>query len=192
MYKYILSVAICFVLLSSCEPNTATPEPEFPLVQQPSDGQDGDPVPSPGDAVPDSVLESLLSEINTLRTTGCSCGENLMKAAVALRWNSQLYAAALAHAADMQARSYFSHTSPDGENVYHRLTRAGYISDAWRVISYGENIAYGDFDVPTLVEKWIESPSHCVNLMRETYRETAIAHAGRYWVQVFGARREDP
>ena len=43
------------------------------------------------------------------------------------------------------------------------------------------------------VQRWIDSPSHCVNLMQASYTEMALAFAvnpksegGIYWVQVFG------
>src|SRR5690606_15475621 len=89
----------------------------------------------------DSNAALALAEVNALRQKGCECGDVTMPPTSKVAWNAELYDAALAHAKDMHIHNYFSHTSPSGENVYHRLTAAGYISDAKGILTYGENIA---------------------------------------------------
>ncbi|MGK6349990.1 CAP domain-containing protein [Parapedobacter sp. DT-150] len=190
MLKRVVQAIIClFVVLSSCEPRAdEVLEPLMPTSPGATEQPDGY---LPQDTIAtDSIAVLALAEINAWRQKGCDCGDQHMPpTASKVTWNARLYDAALAHARDMQANNYFSHTSPSGENVYHRLVTAAYISDASEVLSYGENIAFGKFDLKTVIQKWLASPSHCVNIMRDSYREMAIAHEGNYWVQVFGGRR---
>ncbi|SEK18740.1 CAP domain-containing protein [Parapedobacter koreensis] len=191
MLKYLTQAAIClFVLVSACEPNSS--ESLEPVPTEPKDIPSGKEDDDSSDTLieTDSTIILALAEVNALRQKGCNCGDQTMPSTSKVTWNAALYAAALAHAKDMQLNDYFNHTSPSGENVYHRLIKAGYISTSSAVLAYGENIAFGKFDTETAVQKWFESPSHCANLMRDTYKEMAIAHDGNYWVQVFGAKRE--
>lgn len=190
MLKYVASTAFCvFALLSACEPNgseSMEPVTEKGSAISPGNGQTGQ-----GNNIIDldsSAVEAL-AEVNHWRQQGCECGDVSMPATTKVTWNNELYKAALAHAKDMHANNYFSHTSPAGENVYNRLLQSGYIDDSRSILTYGENIAFGNFDLQTAVKKWLDSPSHCANLMRASYREMAIAHDGNYWVQVFGATR---
>ena len=192
MLKQLVPVVSCLLaLLSACEPNVS--ESLEAVVPQESPGislggEKKDPTESPTET--DTTIRLALDAVNTLRQAGCHCGTDPYPASGNLTWNTQLYEAALAHAKDMHVHNYFSHTSPSGENIYHRLVASGYISAAGDVLTYGENIAFGDFDVEAAVQKWLGSPSHCANMMRDTYQEMAIAHDGNYWVQLFGAKRK--
>src|SRR5690606_22957492 len=191
MLKYVAFITFCvFALLAACEPNgSESMEPVTKSTPDIPSGSGQSAVPDDG-ADLDSNAILALAEVNNWRQKGCTCGDVLLPATVKVRWNSKLYQAALAHAKDMRANNYFSHTSPTGENVYNRLVQSGYIEDSRSVLTYGENIAFGDFDLETAVRKWLDSPSHCTNLMRDSYREMAIAHDGNYWVQVFGVVRD--
>jgi len=181
-------VSCVFALLSACEPNgSESIEPVIEQEQVPSDkesSQQDDMV------VLDSSAVRALAEVNAWRQKGCQCGDVSVPATAKVTWNNKLYEAALAHAKDMYQNNYFSHTSLSGENVYNRLVRSGYIEDSRSILTYGENIAFGNFDLKAAIQKWLDSPSHCANLMRDSYREMAIAHDGNYWVQVFGATRD--
>lgn len=192
MLKQLLPAVSCLLaLLSACEPNVS--ESLEPIVPTESTGSlagtDND-APADPPSETDTAIVAALAAVNKLRQAGCNCGTEPYPATGKLVWNARLFEAALHHAKDMHAQNYFSHTSPSGENVYHRLVASGYISAAGDVLTYGENIAFGDFDLNTAVQKWLESPSHCANMMRDTYQEIAIAHDGNYWVQVFGAKRK--
>ena len=190
MLKYLVSITLCvFALLSSCEPNDN--ETMEPVTENPSSTLPPAKNTSKNDfSNLDSNAILALAEVNAWRQKGCNCGDVNMPATTKVTWNSQLYEAALAHAKDMKANNYFSHTSPSGENVYNRLIQSGYVEDGRSLLTYGENIAFGDFDLKMAVKKWLDSPSHCANLMRDSYQEMAIAHEGGYWVQVFGATRD--
>lgn len=192
MLKQLLPAAsFLLALIFACEPNV-NESLEPALTKDPPGSSQGnapnDPTDSPTET--DTAIVLALTAVNTLRQAGCDCGTDAYPATGKLVWNAQLYEAALNHAKDMHAHTYFSHTSPAGENVYHRLVASGYISDASDILTYGENIAFGDFNLTAAVQKWLTSPSHCANMMRSTYQEMAIAHDGNYWVQVFGAKRK--
>lgn len=189
MLRYVVLLAYCvFALLAACEPNGS--ESIEPVIEQAHVPADKELSRQDEAEVPDSSAARALSEVNEWRQKGCKCGEVSMPATVKLTWNNKLYEAALAHAKDMYQNNYFSHTSPSGENVYNRFVRSGYIEDSRSILTYGENIAFGNFDLKGAIRKWLDSPSHCANLMRDSYREMAVAHNGSYWVQVFGAVRE--
>ncbi|RZJ16017.1 MAG: CAP domain-containing protein [Haliea sp.] len=141
-----------------------------------------------GDA---GVQSDVLRLVNAARARERRCGDKLAAAAPPLAMNSQLQAAALAHADDMARHDYFEHAGRDGATAAERASRAGY---AWRTI--GENIAAGQADAATVVASWLKSPGHCVNLMSPRFREMGVAfavnrqsRAGIYWAQVFGASR---
>ena len=191
MFKYLVPAVFClFVLLSACEPMAH--ESVEPLDEQNLDTTKPQASGNKDDDQPvetDSTIILALATVNKLRESGCDCGDESMPSTSKLGWDAKLYDAALAHAKDMHAHNYFSHTGKNGDNIYQRLTQSGYITNTTNILAYGENIAFGNFDLEIVVQKWLESPSHCVNMMRESYQEMAIAHSGNYWVQVFGARR---
>jgi uncharacterized protein YkwD len=81
--------------------------------------------------------------------------------------------AGLAHSADMVARRYFAHESPEGEGPAERVRRAGYIRHAhsWRV---GEVLLWTRGEPLTAaraVQLWLESPSHRRILLSPRYRD---------------------
>jgi uncharacterized protein YkwD len=117
-----------------------------------------------------------------------------------LKSNRRLRAAARAHASNMVANHFFSHTDPGGRDALARIKAARYMgrSQNWMV---GENIASGQGDLGTprsIVSAWINSPGHRRNLLNRRYRETGLALApgtpsassgdGGTWAQEFGQR----
>ncbi|HEV7505121.1 MAG TPA: CAP domain-containing protein [Thermoanaerobaculia bacterium] len=105
--------------------------------------------------------------------------------------NAKLDQAAQRHAADMLARHYFAHESPEGHSVRERSKDAGY---DWRAI--GENIAEGQTSVAEVMTTWMHSPGHRRNILDRNFKEFGVGLAlgksgGGYkveWVQTFGAR----
>ncbi|MFI8189165.1 CAP domain-containing protein [Streptomyces sp. NPDC085946] len=98
-----------------------------------------------------------------------------------------LTAAAQAHSADMVARDFYSHTSPDGGRPWDRAAAAG---SARR--SIGENIACGQRSPAEVVEGWMNSPGHRANILGPGFTHIGIGfagggRAGTYWTQLFGA-----
>lgn len=88
-----------------------------------------------------------------------------------LQATERLNSAAQAHAEDMLERSYYSHTSPEGETVSNRYRDRG--GSRWKKVA--ENIARcaGCPTVPTservsdFQEGWMNSPGHRQNILAE-------------------------
>ncbi|MFN0121467.1 MAG: CAP domain-containing protein [Blastocatellia bacterium] len=110
----------------------------------------------------------------------------------ALQMAEDLRGVARAHSADMQARGYFAHVSPEGKDLRFRITRQGIAN--WRVLA--ENIAYNcgyEDPVQAAVEAWLNSPGHRRNIFSEKLTEAAIgvsiSETGRvYFTHVFVTR----
>ena len=124
---------------------------------------------------------NMLSEVNTLRTEGCICGDVKMPAVAPLQWNSDLSSSADRHAFDMQTEKFFNHKGSDNSKVGDRSFDAGY---SWNAIA--ENIAYVSGEISDVMEGWQKSPNHCKQMMSSDYTELGAAQRGEYWVQVFG------
>ena len=133
----------------------------------------------------------VLQLTNAARAQARNCGPDSFAATTPLTYNAALEQAALAHADDMAAKNYFSHTSQDGRTLRERIDATGY---SWSTI--GENIAAGQATAEIVVQGWIDSPGHCRNIMNPAFRELGVGYTPAsggtyrtYWVQNFGARR---
>ncbi|MFF9038181.1 CAP domain-containing protein [Streptomyces sp. NPDC014892] len=94
--------------------------------------------------------------------------------------------AAQAHSADMVARAFYAHTSPDGGEPWHRAAAAGSTRR-----SIGENIACGQRSAAEVVLGWMNSPGHRANILKPGFTHIGIGFvgggaAGTYWTQLFG------
>ncbi|MGW6022570.1 CAP domain-containing protein [Streptomyces sp. NPDC055099] len=97
-----------------------------------------------------------------------------------------LTVAAQAHSADMVAQAFYSHTSPDGGEPWHRASAAG---STHRAI--GENIACGQRTPAEVVDGWMNSPGHRANILKPSFTHLGVGFAGggsagTYWTQLFG------
>ncbi|QHA02858.1 stress protein [Streptomyces broussonetiae] len=97
-----------------------------------------------------------------------------------------LSAAAQAHCADMVARDFYDHTSPDGSRPWDRAAAAGS-----RLRTIGENIACGQRSAADVVAGWMNSPGHRANILKREFGHIGIGfagggRAGTYWCQLFG------
>lgn len=100
-----------------------------------------------------------------------------------------LVAAAEAKAADMVAKGYFAHTSPEGLDPWYWFEKVGY-----EYAYAGENLAVDFTDSGDVVRAWMNSPLHRDNLLNEHYTEIGIATASGFYqgrpttfvVQMFG------
>ncbi|WP_210760788.1 CAP domain-containing protein, partial [Azohydromonas sediminis] len=157
---------------SATAPAAPSPSPPPPPALTPAPA----PAPVPASATASATCgladfaAQALQRINALRAGGATCGSTTYAPAPALAWHAQLDAAAAGHSADMAARDYFSHTSPEGVGPGTRITNAGYV---WR--TYGENIAAGYGSVDAVVAAWTASPGHCANLMNPNVQHMALA-----------------
>lgn len=149
------------------------------------------PFVAPAAAQGEQVEARVLALVNAARAQPRRCGKDLFAAVPPLLHQSLLTEVAAGHAADMARYSYFSHTARDGSTVDGRATRLGY---RWR--SIGENLAAGQMTPELAVQGWLDSPSHCANIMSPAFVEMGAAFVVNtwstqaiYWVQVFGAGR---
>ncbi|MFH0521420.1 sigma-70 family RNA polymerase sigma factor [Streptomyces sp. M41] len=92
-----------------------------------------------------------------------------------------------AHSADMDARDFFDHTNPDGEDPGQRITAAGY-----RWSTYGENIAMGQQTPQAVMDSWMNSPGHRANILNCSFKNIGVGvhkgSGGPWWTQNFGAK----
>jgi uncharacterized protein YkwD/stress response protein SCP2 len=103
-----------------------------------------------------------------------------------LAHDPRLAAAAHAHSADMVARGFYSHTTPEGLQPWDRARAAG---SAHRGI--GENIACGQRAAAEVVRGWMNSPGHRANILKPDFTHLGVGfvgggQAGMYWTQLFG------
>jgi uncharacterized protein YkwD len=137
------------------------------------------------------LQREVLRRVNEARGTGLRCGARSMAPAAPLAWDVSLYGAAASHSTDMARRNYFDHRSPEGRSVRQRASIHRY---PWRNI--GENIAGGDSTVAEVMQGWLASADHCVNIMDPGFSDVAVACAqqpatqwGTYWTMVLGRKR---
>lgn len=131
----------------------------------------------------DRVRQRMLAAVNAARAEH---GKSPVTA------DPHLDAAAQGHADDMIRRAYYSHTSPEGESAMKRAREAGS-----RARTVSENIAKGLFDPEEVVERWLASPGHRRNILRNGAARTGAGvafgdNANGFeviWVQVFAGGR---
>ncbi len=97
--------------------------------------------------------------------------------------------AAQAHSADMVARDFYAHTSPEGRQPWDRATAAG-----CEHRGIGENIACGQRSPAEVVRGWMNSPGHRANILDPGFTHIGVGfvgggRAGTYWTQLFGLSR---
>ncbi|MEO6338995.1 MAG: CAP domain-containing protein [Caulobacteraceae bacterium] len=110
-----------------------------------------------GGAFNETMARELLAATNAVRATS---------KAGPCTWDGELATAARAHAADLAARNYVQHVTPEGFDPPHRV---GLL--ARRMIgSASENIAYRRYAAPAttaqMMQLWRDSPRHWANLRR--------------------------
>lgn len=87
-----------------------------------------------------------------------------------LSLNNSLSQAAGAKAGDMFTKDYWAHNSPTGDSPWSFITKAGY-----RYIFAGENLARDFSDAGSVVDAWMNSPSHRSNLLDKNFKEIGVA-----------------
>lgn len=108
----------------------------------------------------------------------------------ALSANGELSQAAVAKAANMFGENYWAHNAPSGKTPWNFISAAGY-----RYVYAGENLARDFGDASSVVEAWMNSPSHRSNLLDANFKEIGVAvsfgsltgREGTLVVQMFGS-----
>ena len=135
---------------------------------------DGSGPSAPGTPEPPALtaeVDAFVSAMNSHRVS-LGCPE--------LAWNDDVAQVAEAHSQDMVDREYFSHTSPEGDSPFDRLTEAG--------ISYSsaaENLAYGFSTGDAVLEAWLNSAGHRANIENCTLTEHGVGLEGTHWTHLF-------
>ncbi|OAA24694.1 hypothetical protein UG55_102826 [Frankia sp. EI5c] len=161
------------------EASSAPSAPSAPSVPSAPGAPAGPPgIPPPG-AAPD-ILAEVLALTNAERARA---GLRPLTA------EPRLAAAAARHSADMAARGFFAHDTPEGGTPADRVLACGY---AYSVVA--ENIAAGQRTAREVVTGWMDSPPHRANILRPEVRELGVGRVeggeyGVYWTQVFGSPR---
>jgi len=88
----------------------------------------------------------------------------------ALKLDETLSQAAQLKGADMIAKNYWAHTSPDGKTPWVFLKEAGY-----QYLYAGENLARDFMDSQSIINAWMDSPTHRDNLLSSRYTDIGIA-----------------
>jgi len=144
--------------------------------------QQGGNNPDPGVA---DIRDEFLAAVNQARSASRICGSTPYGPAPPVSWSDNLAMAAYLHSEDMVLNNFFSHTGADGSSPGQRISRQGY---PWR--TYGENIAVGYPTVSSVIQGWLGSEGHCMNLMNPAFTEIGAGYAigpfggnpdARYW-----------
>lgn len=108
----------------------------------------------------------------------------------ALSFHPQLIQAAHSHSSDMARNRFLSHVGSGDRHLDERLDSVGYNFQV-----SAENVAAGRMSPLEAVRGWMNSPSHRVNIVDCSLRETGVAivesprdEYGLYWTQIFGTR----
>jgi uncharacterized protein YkwD len=111
----------------------------------------------------------------------------------ALQLNSFLTQSAQDYAHLMSEENFFSHTDPDGNASFERISDAGYLTPPcdcqWQYYT-GENLGKNQANAKEVVEAWMASESHRANVLRPQFTDMGIGYENGYWVQHFGAKKE--
>ena len=87
-----------------------------------------------------------------------------------LRLNERLTLAATDRMRDMFEKHYFDHTSPDGIDPFSWIDKRGY-----RYSAAGENLAVGYPTAADIVDGWMKSPAHRVNVLNKHFEDLGVA-----------------
>lgn len=207
------------LLSAACRP-PATPTPAAPTPAPPTVPPPAEPArpaaPPPREASP-SDDDGLPADARAAGVRFCAAGRLALGAEEAallalhardraarglppLCVHPALVRAARAHAADMLARDYYDHRTPEGLGWVQRAERAGYRD--WQRLS--ENLFWGvvgEFGTPgRAFEGWVASDYHRANLRREIAREIGVGSVAggpfqgvrraRVYVALYGRRVE--
>lgn len=84
--------------------------------------------------------------------------------------NGKLNEAAQRKAGDMFAFDYWAHNSPSGRNPWSFFREVGY-----KYQYAGENLARDFMNSSSVVDAWMNSPTHRDNILNSRYQETGLA-----------------
>ena len=130
--------------------------------------------------------DEVVALVNLERAAGAVCGGTEYDPAGPVVSSPHLRCASRVHSKDMVDRGYFSHTNPDNQSPWERISLAGYPYQPT-----GENIAAGQSSAAAVLSSWMNSPGHCSNIMNPSSNQIGVGYYpgggyGHYWTQTFG------
>ncbi|AGZ39792.1 CAP domain-containing protein [Actinoplanes friuliensis] len=168
----------------SASPTTKPPATTEPPTDTPTKPPATSPAPTTPPATPptgNAALEAEVVRIVNVERAKANCP--------ALTADDKLTTAARGHSADMAARNYFSHTTPEGVEFATRITNAGY-----RWSGAGENIAKGQRTPADVMTSWMNSAGHKANILNCGFKNIGVgvaadAQGSLVWTQDFASPR---
>jgi uncharacterized protein YkwD len=109
----------------------------------------------------DLTIQNILDGVNK---------ERELRNILTLNQNHKLSLAAQSKADDMMARKYFSHTDPEGHYIWDKIVAEGYTP----YLTLGENLAIEFYDTESLINAWMNSPTHRANLLNENFKDQGM------------------
>jgi len=111
--------------------------------------------------------------------------ERLSAGVEPLVWDEAASDAAYDHCTDMRVRGFYDHVDPDGDGPCERLHAAGVETFSCG----GENIARNNPTAADVMNAWMNSPGHRLNILAPGYTRIGIGvHTGKggpWWTQDF-------
>jgi uncharacterized protein YkwD len=125
--------------------------------------------------------------VNLARAQGGVCGNTYFPPTPTLYYDATLERVAIKHSQDMQAANQMAHITPvraihypAGSHLRDRINQEGY---SWHMI--GENVAWNFPSAKNVVDAWLASPEHCMNILSAEFTHIGVGKAGEYWTQEF-------
>jgi len=109
------------------------------------------------------------TEMSTSNLLAGTNAQRTSRGLAPLTINGQLNSSAASKAADMVARDYWAHNTPDGQEPWIFFDAAGY-----NYQKAGENLAYGFGTSSETITGWMNSPSHRDNMLDSEYTEVGF------------------
>lgn len=110
------------------------------------------------------------SEITTQKVLDQTNNQRIKIGLEPLQYNETLSNSAKKKAQDMFTNDYWAHNSPQGKNPWTFFDDAGY-----KYSVAGENLAKDFYSTDSLVQAWMNSPTHKANIVHQKYKEIGIA-----------------
>ena len=161
----ILSLSF-LLLIIACGTNEPEPEVQFGLAPE----------------NPDNAL--LVSLINEYRNSNQTCGSTDYMATGSVVWNDTLAEVATKHSEDMAARDELTHVGSTVASHVDRIKNSGYALPTNVAI---ENLAKGIATEEGVIQLWMESGSHCINIMDTRVKEVGVGTSGAYWTLIMAS-----
>ena len=109
------------------------------------------------------------SEITAQKVYSATNNERQKLGLSTLHYNTSLSKSATAKAIDMFKNNYWAHNSPEGKTPWDFIKAEGY-----QYSVAGENLAKDFYDTDSMMQAWMNSPTHKANIVSPKYQEIGI------------------